>query len=65
MKYLERLSKRNDYLISSHHPLRETLMNQTGKTEADRHLFLQSMYNLAKEYLIHTWEIEELQAAAF
>lgn len=65
LKYLERLSKRNDFLISSHHPLRETLMNQTGKTEAERHLFLQSMYNLAKEYLIHTWETEELQTAAF
>ncbi len=65
LKYLERLSKRNDFLISSHHPLRETLMNQTGKTEGERHLFLQSMYNLAKEYLIHTWETEELQTAAF
>ena len=65
LKYLERLSKRNDFLISSHHPLRETLMNQTGRTEAERHLFLQSMYKKAKEYLIHTWETTEVQQAIF
>lgn len=65
IKYLERLSKRNDFLISSHHPLRETLMNQTGRTEAERHMFLQSMYNKAKEYLIHTWETTEVQQAIF
>lgn len=65
LKYLERLSKRNDFLISSHHPLRETLMNQTGRTEGERHLFLQSMYNMAKNYLIHTWETTEVQQAIF
>lgn len=65
LKYLERLSKRNDFLISSHHPLRETLMNQTGRTEAERHMFLQSMYNLAKNTLIHTWETSEVQQAIF
>jgi hypothetical protein len=36
LDYLERLRKRNDFLIRSHHPLRETLMHQTGKTEQDR-----------------------------
>lgn len=65
LKYLERLSKRNDFLISSHHPLRETLMNQIGRTEAERHLFLQSMYNWAKSLLIHTWETTEVQQAVF
>ena len=65
LKYLERLSKRNDFLISSHHPLRETLMNQTGHTETERHMFLQSMYNLAKNLLIHTWETPEVQQAVF
>ncbi|WP_188032876.1 hypothetical protein [Psychrobacter sp. ANT_WB68] len=31
IKLLERLHTRNEYLIGSHHPLRETLMLQTGK----------------------------------
>ena len=65
LKYLERLSKRNDFLISSHHPLRETLINQTGRIEAERHMFLQHMYNLAKGYLIHTWETTEVGQATF
>ena len=43
LEYLERLSRRNDYLIESHHPLRETLMNQTGKTSKLRHDFLQTL----------------------
>jgi hypothetical protein len=29
-KYLERLDTRNEFFITSHHPLRETLMAQTG-----------------------------------
>jgi hypothetical protein len=29
---LERLSRRNEFLIESHHPLRETLILQTGHT---------------------------------
>ena len=31
--YLERLRKRNEFLINSHHPLRETIINQMGKSE--------------------------------
>lgn len=31
-KYLQSLHKRNEYLISSHHLLRETLIMQTGMT---------------------------------
>jgi hypothetical protein len=36
LRYLERLHRRNEFLIASHHPLRETLMLQTGATEQDR-----------------------------
>lgn len=43
--YLERLHKRNEFFIESHHPLRETLINQTGKLTKDRIAFLQNMYN--------------------
>jgi ASC-1-like (ASCH) protein len=53
---LSRLHKRNEYLISSHHPLRETLIQQTGKNEFDRKAFLQKCYNHAKTILLHTWE---------
>ena len=41
MDFLYRLEERNNYLINSHHPLRETLMRQTGNREAERQAFLQ------------------------
>ena len=53
--YLERLYKRNEFLISSHHPLRETLMQQTGQTKEQRYLFLMNVNKRAINYLIHTW----------
>ena len=30
-EYLRRLNRRNEYLVGSHHPLRETLITQTGR----------------------------------
>ncbi|WP_238457936.1 HNH endonuclease domain-containing protein [Alkalihalobacterium alkalinitrilicum] len=56
IKLLERLHKRNTFFIESHHPLRETLINQTGKRETDRISFLKSMDSIAINYLIHRWE---------
>lgn len=56
LRLLARLHKRNEYLITSHHPLRETLIQQTGKNEAARRSFLQDCYNRARAVLIHTWE---------
>ena len=53
---LERLKRRNNYLIASHHPLRETLIGQTGASVEDRRAFLQRTYNAAKRQLIHSWE---------
>lgn len=53
---LARLHKRNEYLISSHHPLRETLMQQTGRSTQQRHNYLQQRYDEALGYLVHTWE---------
>jgi len=55
VKYLTRLNTRNNYLISSHHPLRGTLIRQTGNTDADRHSFLNRSYQVAVDTLIHTW----------
>jgi hypothetical protein len=53
---LARLHTRNEFLIGSHHPLRETLMRQTGNSEFERTSFLQNQYNRARERLIHTWQ---------
>jgi hypothetical protein len=49
---LERL---HEYFIGSHLPLRETLIQQTGTSEAARISFLQAQYNIAKTLLIHDW----------
>ena len=53
---LERLNRRNEYYISSHDPLRETIIAQTGKSEKLRVSFLQRNYDLATEHLIHDWK---------
>lgn len=65
IKYLNRLSKRNEFLISSHHPLRETLMMQTGQTEGERRLFLKAMDKQAINLLIHRWETEQVGEELF
>jgi 5-methylcytosine-specific restriction endonuclease McrA len=52
---VERLHRRNEYLIGSYHPLRDTLIAQTGPTTAARRHYLQSAYNDAVDRLIHTW----------
>ncbi|SDJ51991.1 HNH endonuclease [Ferrimonas sediminum] len=53
---LKRLHNRNEYLIGSHLPLRETLIQQTGQNGVARQSFLQGQYQIAKEALIHEWE---------
>jgi len=65
IKYLQRLNKRNEFLISSHHPLRETIMSQTGMTEDDRRNYLLEMDKRAINALIHRWETEQLGPATF
>lgn len=64
-KYLTRLHRRNEFLISSHHPLRETLIKQTGATEAERRSFLASIDQRAIDALIHRWETPEVAPATF
>lgn len=44
LSLLEALHCRNEYLIESHHPLKETLINQTGKSTALRASFLNQLY---------------------
>ena len=63
--YLTRLHKRNEFLISSHHPLRETIIQQTGKTEAARREFLTMVDKRAIDVLIHRWSTPEKAPATF
>ncbi|WP_268037019.1 HNH endonuclease domain-containing protein [Algoriphagus sp. PAP.12] len=61
-KFLNRLFNRNEFYISSKHPLAETIINQTGRTKVLRRAFLEKQYNLALENSIVTWSpIEELE----
>ena len=53
---LERLHARNNFFIDSHHPLRETLIAQAGKSEKERISHLQNVYNLAITKMINSWE---------
>ena len=53
---LTRLHTRNEFLIGSQHPLRETLTRQTGANEVERKSFLQTQYYRARDRLIHTWQ---------
>ncbi len=55
-RYLTNLHRRNEYYISSHHPLRETIIAQTGQTEPARRTYLRDQYQSAIDALIHTWE---------
>lgn len=57
--YLTRLHARNEYFINSHLPIRETLIQQTGKTEAVRKAYLQENYNRARTQLLHIWQKPE------
>ncbi|MGF9964521.1 HNH endonuclease domain-containing protein [Bacillus rhizoplanae] len=58
IRLLERLHKRNTFFIESHHPLRETLINQTGTKEQERIAFLKVIDSVAINYLIHRWQPE-------
>jgi hypothetical protein len=64
-RLLERLDARNEFLIASHHPLRETLLTQTGLIRAERIRFLNAVYETAWQHLIHTWEPSFEHAPAF
>jgi hypothetical protein len=59
LRLLERLHSRKEFLIESHHPLRETLMLQTGTRADDRIRFLNEFHLRALSALIHQWEPAE------
>lgn len=64
-KYLERINKRNNFLVSSNHPLKETIMAQTGMTDDERRLFLKMVDKFAIDNLLFRWETEEQFEAVF
>lgn len=65
IRLLDRLHKRNNFFIESHHPLRETLILQIGKLERDRHSFLSKVDKMAINALIHRWQPVNELAPAF
>ena len=64
-EFVERLEKRNNFLISSHHPLRDTLMKQTGKNYPSRRTFLQRCLNIARKYQPSVWQPQEAEDPSF
>ena len=56
LRLLESLHTRNEFLIGSHHPLRETLINQTGGTVEQRVSFLSKIYEAVQLNPLHSWE---------
>lgn len=57
-RFLNRLHNRNEFYISSKHPLAETIINQTGSTREARIKFLEKQYQIALNNSIHTWKPE-------
>ena len=53
---LQRLYKRNEYLIESNHPLKETIIMRTGKNPQQRANFLNTMYGFAKSISRAKWQ---------
>lgn len=55
-KFVEQLFNRNEYYIKSNLPLAETIVNQTGKTTADRRRFLQRQFDISYQNSLQIWE---------
>ena len=64
-RYVERLEERNNRLISSHHPLRETLIRQTGESQPLRRKFLQENLNVARLHQPSVWSTPALADPTF
>lgn len=53
-----RLYRRNEALIASHHPLRETLVRQLGRTPGERRAFIAAVERERHAWLDHVAEVE-------
>jgi len=65
LNLVKRLSRRNEYLISSNHPLKETIIGQTGKTTRDRARFIQRVIDDSSPLGGPSWEPEPKGSATF
>jgi 5-methylcytosine-specific restriction endonuclease McrA len=55
---VERLNRRNEYLIESNHPLSQTIIRQTGTSKKKRTDFIQSALSVAIIHRFNTWKPE-------
>ncbi len=55
-RLVARLHERNNWLVDSHHPLRETIMLQMGPDAETRASFLRARQRIALDTLLHEWE---------
>lgn len=53
--FKQKLYERNEYYISSNHPIKRQLISQMGLAPATRRRFLDSKYEEARKMLIHIW----------
>lgn len=65
LKLLQRLHNRNEFYIGSHHPLRETLISQTGLTTSARASYLNSIYAKVQLNPEFAWEPEQASSGYF
>jgi hypothetical protein len=65
MSYLARLERRNNFLIDSHHPLRATLISQTGAGAAERANYLRLVDQEVVSLLLHRWSAPDEREPAF
>jgi 5-methylcytosine-specific restriction endonuclease McrA len=56
LRYLPQLAARNEWLIDSNHPLRETVIAETGATSRERVTFLREAYRMLAEVTPDVWE---------
>lgn len=65
-KLRDRLYTRNEFLIESHHPLQQTLIQQTGGNPLQRFKFINASYEAARAPLgFSQWEPEETGIPSF
>ncbi|WP_291432027.1 HNH endonuclease [Deinococcus sp.] len=64
-RFVERLHRRNSYLIDSHHPLRAALIQDTGATPKARWAFLTSLETFALDNRPHRWNGRPEHAPVF
>ena len=65
LNLVKRLSRRNEYLISSNHPLKETIIGQTGKTTRDRARFIQRVIDDSCSLGRPSWEPKPKEPETF